>query len=99
MSRRLVSIALSLAASVGTVTAVAWGLGGCKQGEGGQCQVNTDCTDGLICRPSDHTCATTSSGIDAGPDAEPAPDADIDATPIDAMPIDATPIDAMPIDA
>jgi hypothetical protein len=69
-------------------------LGGCKQGLGEVCQVNSDCESGLVCttvidQPLQH-CAktnTTDPGIDAA-----APDATV-------LPPDATPLDAGPPDA
>jgi hypothetical protein len=64
-------------------------LAACTQGEGGVCQINDDCDDGLICVPGTGRCQKPggSSVADAGP-----PDAN---TP-DARPPDAGEPDAMP---
>lgn len=62
-------------------------LTACKQGRGDRCQIDDDCSRGLICNKATDTCQETSGGgdIDATvPDASP--DAPIDA-PSDA-PID-----------
>jgi len=41
-------------------------LAACKQGLGDRCQVNSDCSDGLICSAATGTCESpTSTGIDA----------------------------------
>jgi hypothetical protein len=46
---------------------------GCKQGEGGVCQVHGDCEDGLRCNASTRRCQ--SSGETPSIDAAPGPDA------------------------
>ena len=39
---------------------------GCKQGKGDRCQVEADCSDGLVCNIATNTCQDTSgTGIDA----------------------------------
>ena len=61
------------------VVAAAAGFLACKQGIGDRCQIDDDCSDGLICNTGTGRCAASnSSGIDAG-----VPDAMIDA-PLDA---------------
>jgi hypothetical protein len=63
----------------------------CKSGEGERCQLDTDCSSGLVCNQATAECAseTTSLPIDATtPDFEDAPqdpDAPVDA-PDDAEP-------------
>jgi hypothetical protein len=50
----------------------------CKQGKGDRCQIDDDCTTGLVCNKATNTCQeTTGGGIDATvPDApRDAPDA------------------------
>jgi hypothetical protein len=54
--KRLVIAALVLA---GVIVA-------CKQGKGDRCQIDSDCTDGLLCNKATNTCQeTTGGGIDA----------------------------------
>ncbi len=45
----------------------------CKQGKGDRCQIDDDCTSGLVCNKATNTCQeTTGGGIDATvPDAPP----------------------------
>jgi hypothetical protein len=70
-------------------------LVGCKQGQGERCQVDSDCETGLLCAPATKTCEQTASGgFDASPDAIPI-DAGIDGMP-DAEPMPDAMIDAMP---
>jgi hypothetical protein len=75
---RIAALGLRIAA-LGTV--LGFGLGGCKQGLGDRCQVNSDCASGLVCSAATGTCTNnTSGGIDAViPDAKP-----IDAPKLDA---------------
>lgn len=76
----------------------------CKQGEGGRCQLDSDCSGALVCNQATGTCQTerTTGGdagfpidarLDAGPPvpdaAPPTPDAAPDAAPVDAAPVDA----------
>jgi hypothetical protein len=63
-------------------------IAACKQGEGERCQINDDCTDGLVCNQATQECARTdqSNSIDAtvpidGPPIDAAPDAPPDAPP------------------
>ena len=71
---------------------VGLGLNACKQSEGEICQINDDCSSGLICNAATGKCQTPGAGvIDGGPL--------IDASQIDAPPIDAAvdaPVDAAP---
>ena len=68
----------------------------CTQGEGGRCQINDDCDEGLVCNQVTNTCQTTTGGgIDGslspdarGPDGAPMGDAAVDAG-VDAS-VDAT---------
>lgn len=70
-----------LALVIGASTWVA----GCKQEEGARCQVDEDCSDGLLCNQATQQCSqTTGGGIDATVPDGPPPDAAIDA--IDAPP-------------
>jgi len=55
----------------------------CKQGEGEICQINSDCSSGLVCNAATGKCQEV-----GGPT--------IDAAPIDAALPDATPPDATP---
>lgn len=78
------------------VLAVATWVAACKQEEGERCQVDEDCSDGLLCNQATQECSrTTGGGIDASVPDGPPVDAAIDAidsnidAPIDAM-IDAT---------
>ena len=44
----------------------------CKQGKGDRCQINSDCSGGLVCSPATQTCVVVGATdeIDAGvPDA------------------------------
>ncbi len=51
----------------------------CKQGKGERCQIDDDCSGGLVCNKATNTCQeTTGGGIDAT-----VPDAPID-TAVDA---------------
>jgi hypothetical protein len=80
----------TLIASIAFAATAAVTVSACKQQEGEQCQVNSDCADGLICRKVGRVCATDEDDdavFDAGPDAL-APDAQL--VPFDAMP-DAAP--------
>ena len=90
---------LGLTALLGTVLTIG-ALVACKQNQNDHCQVNADCSDGLVCAQATQTCETTSgAGIDAetpdviividAPDAQPAdaaPDAPDAAPGIDAAP-------------
>jgi hypothetical protein len=55
-------------------------LTGCKQGEGERCEVNNDCSEGLVCDNRDVTngvCTSQPGGtisVDAGVDGAPGPD-------------------------
>jgi hypothetical protein len=65
---RLRSVLLLLAVAAAPLAA-------CKQGEGGICQVNDDCNDGLTCNAGTRRCQEPSAiRIDGGgpPDANPA---------------------------
>lgn len=73
----LITAALALAAA-GFIAA-------CRQSEGDRCQVNADCSDGLICNQATQTCAKTSGGgIDADVPEPPMPDAALPDAPTDA---------------
>lgn len=59
-------------------------VAGCKQGKGERCQINDDCTTGLVCNQATNTCQeTTGGGIDAtvpdGPKNDAALDGGVDA--------------------
>ncbi len=71
---------------------------GCKQGEGDTCQINNDCSSGLVCNPGTMQCQKPGTG---SPDAAPPPDARrlIDATATDADTADADTTDADTTDA
>ena len=80
------------------LAAAAWSA--CKQEEGERCQIDDDCSDGLLCNRATQQCARTSGGgidatvpIDGPQGADSLIDSDIDA-PVDS-PIDAD-IDAPP---
>jgi len=63
-------------------------LGGCKQGLGERCQVDSDCSEGNCSQAEPKVCGgDNASQLDASfpIDATPGPDAVLDA-PIDAMP-------------
>ena len=62
-------------------------LGGCKQGLGERCQVNSDCANGLSCSQADpKTCGGDNhEQVDAEIPEQIAPDAAVDAPP-DATP-------------
>jgi hypothetical protein len=52
----------------------------CKQGEGERCQIDDDCSGGLVCSDSQHICVGTGGSPPDGvpiPDAHP-PDATVD---------------------
>jgi hypothetical protein len=73
---------------------------GCKQGEGGRCQLDSDCSGALVCNQATGTCQTErTTGGDAGFPI----DARLDAGPPmpDAAPVvpDAPAADAAPADA
>ncbi len=91
MSQRVCSLGRALGA-VALVIGIGTWVAACKQEEGDRCQVNTDCSGGLVCNQATQTCAKPGGGgIDADvPDGPPA-DAAVDT--VDA-PIDA-PIDTM----
>ncbi len=58
---------------------------GCGQGEGGRCQINSDCASGLTCLSGDSgngRCVSNTSAFDVAP--APARDAAEDATPVTA---------------
>jgi len=71
--------------------AVAAGMTSCKQGDGDRCQVQSDCSGGLICNQATGTCQSTTSGadgnispdarVDGGPDAAADAAVDADTTP------------------
>jgi hypothetical protein len=64
---------------IAVVVALAAGWLACSQGKGDRCQIDDDCTTGLVCNKATNTCQeTTGGGIDAN-----VPDAAIDAP--DAM--------------
>jgi hypothetical protein len=76
-------------------------VGGCKQGVGERCQIDSDCTSN-ICLSSgvcDDDTTTPTADAKVNPDSSTIDAAPVDAEPIDAVPVDAVPIDAMPIDA
>lgn len=76
------------------LAAAAWSA--CKQEEGERCQIDEDCSDGLVCNKATQQCAGTSGGgIDATVPID-GPEVIVD-TPIDTAdaPIDAA-IDAPP---
>ena len=64
---------------IAVVVALATGWLACKQSKGDRCQIDEDCSTGLVCNKATNTCQnTTGGGIDAK-----VPDAAIDAP--DAM--------------
>jgi hypothetical protein len=67
-------------ASLGLGLLTLGGIASCKQGEGERCQVQTDCEDGLECNEAEGVCRSFQAG---DLDAQPPPDAPIDAP--DAM--------------
>jgi hypothetical protein len=69
MKRILIPSILALVASIGLFAA-------CKQGQGERCQVDEDCSSGLVCNKAKNTCQSTTGG-------------DLDADVIDAAPADA----------
>ncbi|HVK83388.1 MAG TPA: hypothetical protein VM513_04725 [Kofleriaceae bacterium] len=80
------------------LAAAAWSA--CKQEEGERCQIDEDCSDGLLCNKATQQCARTSGGgidatvpIDAPEGLDSPTDSDVDAP--DDGPIDAE-IDAPP---
>ena len=74
-------------------------LGGCKQGLGERCQIDSDCASGTCSSGDQPVCTGAVSTIDASPKIDAGPDAaTLDAAPIDAAPIDAAPSDAAKID-
>ncbi len=62
-------------------------FGGCKQGVGERCEIDSDCEDGLTCSESKHECTGSGEATDAG---------FIDAQFGDARPDDAEVIDGPP---
>ena len=66
-------------------------LPSCKQGEGEVCQVNSDCSSGLVCNQQTGLCqgGTVNPTIDAPMVDSPIVDAAIDAPDIDAADVDA----------
>ena len=84
-------------ALVALVFGIAAGLSGCKQGRGDRCQINSDCSGGLVCSAATGTCTDqTSGGIDAVvPDAGKG----IDAPKLDGGKMDAAKLDSGAIDA
>jgi hypothetical protein len=74
-------------------------LAGCKQGDGENCQIDSDCEDGLECvQEGESRMVCRSTDIEDPVDAAPTPDAEPgtpDATPaIDAPGVDAAGVDA-----
>lgn len=67
---------------------ITWFWAACEQGEGARCQVQSDCSDGLICVKGTGLCQQTSSGADATfvPDAS---GSGADAALVDAALVDA----------
>jgi hypothetical protein len=82
--RRLAAVILALVAA----SVVTLGVTSCKQGLGDRCQVESDCSSGLICNQATGTCQSSTSGADGNimPDArqDAGPDAEADADPADA---------------
>jgi hypothetical protein len=81
-----IAIAVDLALGVGALA----GGAGCKEDVGEHCQVDADCSSGLVCNQAQQVCATpgSSGGIDAT--VEPPMDAATPDATIDAA-TDATP--------
>lgn len=70
-------------------------VAGCKSGLNERCQLDDDCTEGLVCSPGAGICVDNVGGDgDAGVDAVLDADTTTDAPDIDAPTIDASPIDA-----
>lgn len=87
-----------LLVSFATAAALFGLVPGCGAGNGGVCQINTDCASGLVCCGASASlrgvCRAVTEGctvapVDAGP-IDGGPDAPIDAPPLDApVPVDA----------
>ena len=74
MRRRLATVVLALAA-----VAVALCVMSCKQGIGERCQVESDCSGGLVCNQATGTCQSSLSGADGNITPDARQDAGIDA--------------------
>jgi hypothetical protein len=61
LPKRMAWIARGLVATLCLVA-----FGGCKQGLGERCEINSDCEDGLVCSQSKKECTSTGSAADAG---------------------------------
>lgn len=96
---RSVRLVMSSLASCAAVTAAVLcfvTVAGCEQDAGQRCQVDEDCSSGLVCPPSTFQCQPANTASDGSI----TPDATIDAgegLPVDAA-VDAAPDDA-PVDA
>ena len=64
------------------------GFVACKQGKGDRCQVQEDCSDGLVCTTAGTCQGSGENNLDANPPPDAGPDARLDAPPADAAPGD-----------